>query len=309
MRMIYAEIDVTDWPLDRSEHLGTKPKRWLRDPESGERWLMKDATHNTRADETSYRKGDDWAERIATGIADHLGLPAARTELAFRTPAESGSLGVISKSFLRRSEEDEKDEDDDEELVLGNQLLAPGGIGTHREGYTVQAVRLALQDVDPPLDVDSDLSAWDVFAGYLLLDALIGNRDRHEENWAVIRRDDSRRLAPTFDHASSLGFQLDDRERERRLTTADSGYTPEVWAGRAKSKFYLEPRLVDVAIEACRMLDSGVRDRLLERCEDTDRLIEPVWLVPERRMTQPAREFAERVLRCNHRRVMTAWSP
>ena len=45
---------------------------------------MKDATHNRWADGTTYRKGDDWAERIATGVADYLGLPAARTELAVR---------------------------------------------------------------------------------------------------------------------------------------------------------------------------------------------------------------------------------
>ena len=77
-----------------------------------------------------------------------------------------------------------------------------------------------------------------------------------------------------------------------------------MWAGRAKSKFNQEPHLVDVAIEACQMLDNGVRDRWLERCEDADRLVEPIWLVPDHRMTQPAREFAERVLRCNHRRVM-----
>jgi hypothetical protein len=36
----YAEVDVTAWPLERSESLGTKPKRWLRDPETQQRRLL-----------------------------------------------------------------------------------------------------------------------------------------------------------------------------------------------------------------------------------------------------------------------------
>ena len=290
----YAEIDVTDWPLDRSEPLGTKPKRWLRDPASDKRWLMKDATHNRWADGTTYRKGDDWAERIATGVADYLGLPAARTELAVRQMDGENRLGVISKSVR----------DEPGELVLGNELLAQAASCGGRVVYTVNAVRAALEDVEAPPDVGGGLSAWDVFAGYLVLDALIGNRDRHEENWAVIDVYDSRRLAPTFDHASSLGFLLHDQQRQDRLTTRDRGFTPEFWAERAKSKFEGKPHLVDVAIDACETLGSEVRDRWLERCNDADRLVEPIWLVPEHRMSLPAREFAERVLRRNRERLL-----
>jgi len=77
----YAEIDVTDWPVASREPLGTKPKRWLTDPQ-GERWLMKYTTYSQRHDGTRHRKGDDRSERIANGVAERLGVPAARTELA-----------------------------------------------------------------------------------------------------------------------------------------------------------------------------------------------------------------------------------
>ena len=36
----YAEINVTGWSVVGDEALGTKPKRWLKHPETGERWLM-----------------------------------------------------------------------------------------------------------------------------------------------------------------------------------------------------------------------------------------------------------------------------
>ena len=298
MRRTYSEIDVTDWPLERSEPLGTKPKRWLRKPgddeQAEERWLMKDATYSTRADGTTYFKGDDWAERIASGVADCLRLPAARTELVVRRFDTDDRLGVISRSVV----------EEHEELVLGNQLLAQPVSRHQREGYTIGAVREALEDVDAAPGASDGFSAWDVFAGYLLLDALIGNTDRHEQNWAVIVGGESLRLAPSFDHASSLGFLLDPRERERRLMTRDLGYAPEAWADRAKSEFEGKPHPVDVFHEANGMLDSRARDRWLERCEDIDRLVEPIWLVPEHRMARPAREFAERVLRRNHQRLL-----
>ncbi|MYE54981.1 MAG: hypothetical protein F4X34_07285 [Chloroflexi bacterium] len=60
------------------------------------------------------------------------------------------------------------------------------------------------------------------FAGYLLLDALIGNTDRHHENWGLLRRRTSAGwsgyLAPSFDHASSLGRELQDERREILLS-------------------------------------------------------------------------------------------
>lgn len=86
----YAEIDVTAWPLERSESLGTKPKRWLRDPETRQRWLMKDTTYNTSADGRRSPKGDDWAERIATGVAECLDVPG---QVAVRREAASDSGG------------------------------------------------------------------------------------------------------------------------------------------------------------------------------------------------------------------------
>jgi hypothetical protein len=62
-------------------------------------------------------------------------------------------------------------------------------------------------------------------AGYLVFDALIGNTDRHHQNWGVVLAPKTPakaerpplilRLAPTFDHASSLGRELSDSARER----------------------------------------------------------------------------------------------
>lgn len=79
------------------------------------------------------------------------------------------------------------------------------------------------------------LTAWEWFVGYLIPDALVANTDRHQENLAVIENG-GRRLSPTFDHASSLAFQLDDGDRAARLSTLDFNRTsPGTPRGRDRS--------------------------------------------------------------------------
>ena len=297
----YAEVNVTDWPLIGDEALGTKPKRWLMDPPTGNHWLMKDCTYNRRSDGTMYRKGDDWSERIANGVAGRLGLPAARTELAVYGVGDGRRFGVISKSVLALPE----DETSKEELVDGNQLLPHPTTGRDRTGYSISAVREALAGVRAPVGVKGDLSAWEVFVGYLVLDAVVGNTDRHQENWAVIDSAGRRCLAPTFDHASCLGFLLDDEKRSYQLLTRDSGATPEAFADRARSPFEGSPHPVDVAIEALATIDPRARLLWLSKCKDVDSLVEPICMIPAGRMSVPARDFAERVLRRNCHRLLS----
>jgi len=69
-----------------------------------------------------------------------------------------------------------------------------------------------------------DGGAFDVFAGFMILDALIANRDRHEQNWSVLTPQLlslPEQLAPSYDHASSLGFNLRDEQRRRHLQHTD----------------------------------------------------------------------------------------
>jgi hypothetical protein len=78
--------------------------------------------------------------------------------------------------------------------------------------------------------------------GYLMLDAWIANQDRHHENWSlVVSPEPAIHLAPTYDHASSLGSNKTDKNRKDRLTTRDRGRSMERYVARAKSAFFLSP--------------------------------------------------------------------
>lgn len=77
-----------------------------------------------------------------------------------------------------------------------------------------------------------------MFVGYLMLDALIGNTDRHHENWGIITSPGRRkRLAPTYDHASSLGRELNDTKRAARLGDSGRG-TVASYASNSTSAFW-----------------------------------------------------------------------
>jgi hypothetical protein len=173
----YSVIDVSSKARDLIETMGTKRKFWFTG-DDGKRWLFKYSRPRT---------GEHWSEKVAAEIGAQLGIPVARVELA----TCDGLPGACAQSFLP----------DDSALVHGNELLQEvdqtypvkelRGVSKH----TVDAVFGQLSGVDPPVGSPSTLSASDCFVGYLLLDALIGNGDRHHENWAVIHDAANRRLA------------------------------------------------------------------------------------------------------------------
>ena len=88
-----------------------------------------------------------------------------------------------------------------------------------RREHTVPVVAEAVSSLRPPDPVWMGQcppqidSALGVFLGYVLLDAWVANQDRHHQNWGcllqMLSEGKSRlTIAPSFDHASSLGREL-----------------------------------------------------------------------------------------------------
>lgn len=155
----------------------------------------------------------------------------------------------------------------------------------------------------------------EVFTGYLLLDAWIGNTDRHHENWAIIENPEAsarRHLAPTFDHASCLGCHLRDEDRVKRLQTNDRNFTVEAYAVRARSAFYRNDssahpmKTWETFRLAAEKRPKAARvwlDRLAAIREEEISLV--LERVPSSRISQPAFEFARRLLVHNRGSLMS----
>ncbi len=315
---MYPIIQVPDEAPEQPEQLGTKPKFWFWDA-ADRHCLFKEGRPNT---------GENWAEKVCCELCELLGMPHGHYELAIW----KRHRGVVTPTFVPRGGR----------LILGNELLAkfdPDYHGERRvraQKHTVSRVmaimrgvmRLAVKvprgarTVLRPIQIEMPLeyvappeirTVAGVFIGYLMLDALVSNQDRHDENWGLILSSDNRlTLAPTFDHASSLGRNEQDAERLERLKTRDQGHSVERYVERARSALYArvgEKALTTlVAFEEAAKLPE-VREakaywfgRLAAvGLADFREIFENIP-VPE--ITEPAREFALKMLEINRERLL-----
>ncbi|MEP9395141.1 hypothetical protein ABLE94_23180 [Gordonia sp. VNK1] len=254
---------VDDWVSDADgaqlrtadEPLGTKEKFWVRAP-NGVRYLFKYA--RVRQGRTM---GEDWVEWAVHELATLLSVPTATAIPA----VHNGRRGVLSHSVLAA----------DDRLIHGNELLARADPAydsqAEREnpGYTVQTVRVALEDIGAPIACRSPITtAFEAWAGYLMLDAWVAGRDRHHENWAVIEHVGQLNLSPSFDHGNALGFQ----EPESKLSElADNDDLLARWARRGRSHhFGGRPSLVHLAVAALDLVNDEVREYWLGKLADLD---------------------------------------
>ncbi|MGK2874260.1 MAG: hypothetical protein ACSLEW_01300 [Nocardioides sp.] len=151
----------------------------------------------------------------------------------------------------------------------------------------------------------SGFNAFDQFCGYLVLDALVANRDRHEENWGVLRDPAGRvTLAPSYDHGNSLGFNLQD---DRRLLELNRDPQLERWASRGMADRFEASRnvtLVAFAHRALTLATLGVDAFWLDQLAAvTGPELETVITgTPE--MSDACRTFCLRLLATNQRRLL-----
>jgi hypothetical protein len=212
----YPVMEVQpEWVLE-VEAMGSKEKFWYRDREDKADWLFKYPKPGT---------GQHWAEKVAAEIAKVLQIRHATVELALFM----GSRGSTTESFAREGRN----------LFHGNQILAgsvlsydPSGMFRHSR-HTLDNIRVAMDRTFAyPHGRERAKLA---LAEYLVLDALIANVDRHHENWGLLRKNADGQwtgfVAPTFDHASSLGRELLEDRRELLLKEGRVGQYVEKGRG------------------------------------------------------------------------------
>ena len=311
----WLRTDVSAWVGLSVEQSGSTRNTWLEEPNSGARWLHKD----TVIPENRNEQGEDWSEIFSTQVALALGVPCAATRMC----ARDGRRGTISRNVRPPGH------DLNEGMVALNVCPQVLGYFPHTEeepgvdperpdvarpGHSLMNIQAALNGVLAPPDFEGPeaLGAFDVFVGFLTLDALIANRDRHEQNWAVLTPQLAsipERLSPTYDHASSLGYNLLDNYRERLLAPPNG---VQKWAANGTAyRFEHEgspTTLVALAVEALGMCSDERAHYWRGQIADLD--LDPIFaaldanVIPE--MSAPAAKFASALLRHNHERLRNA---
>jgi len=289
-----ADLNDDSWTgVDEAdEPLGTKDKFWVQEKD-GTRWLFKFAR-----EKQGVVRGEDWAEWLVHGLANLIGVPTA----CVRPATAHGSRGIVSRSVVGS----------DQRLEHGNELLAGVDpaydmqVSRRNPGYTVAAVKASLDGVGAP-DAATDLaglSGFDVWAGYVVLDAWVAGRDRHHENWAIVRDGEGRSLSPSYDHGNALGFQESD---DRRAELADDPDRLLTWAKRGRSHHFAgRPTLVAVAMESLDLARPEAANLWRTRVDavNTAEVSDLLDLVPSDLLSVPSRTFCLGLLELNRRRVL-----
>lgn len=269
------------------EQLGSKPKFWFRIPGDVQPWLFKFTREKT---------GEDWSEKIASELAKLLNIPAAQVELA----TFMDKRGCASRSFVETKK--------GFELIHGSEVMAGRILGYEKEkqwgqsDHSIENIIAAVEQIFPSYRQTQNLRT---LAGYIVLDALICNTDRHHDNWGLLRRIGSKKktvhsVAPSFDHASSLGRELLD-ERRRLILLDRQGLERYVLRGHG-GIFYRQSDAkgenpLRLAIKAARDYPAyfaPVFQRL--RLLNEDEMCAIVNRIPEEWMNALAKDFCCRML-------------
>lgn len=304
---------MSHWPVRHVETTGTNRVVWLKAPDTGQLWLHK----SVRVPSNGVVQGEDWAEVVVTQVSRLLKVPCAETRLCVR----NGVRGSLSRSVVP----------DGCDLNEGGVVLETAGAPGYlrqtdskkardpsrpdvvRPGHSLENICQVLRDVQAPPAFEGPVgcAGFDAFAGFLILDALVANQDRHEQNWAVLRprlTDQPERLAPSYDHGGSLGSNLRD-VRRHHLLQAESEL--ETWAAKGTAHRFEHippaPTLVNHAAKAMRLCSPQAAQWWSAQLHALDLgALHGVLASGVSGMSEAAATFASRILDLNLRRLRDA---
>lgn len=312
----YEVVDLADWIRGESEPGGDEAKRWFIAPEFSPHaghWLFKprrikilelSQERRDRGDQPDVLiRGEDWAEKISYEVAMLLNVPAAETQLAtvIQLRTDERVFGSMSRDMRPHTWA----------WTPGAALLAECDDDFDAKscrGHTIDAIREALDGLQGPVGTDyADWAAFDVFAGYLVLDALIANTDRHAHNWGVLQdpRTGGICLGPSFDHGSALASGDEDRVRavrvqqQRVVRWCEHGRTKRFNGGEAIN-------LVDIAAEALSACRAGARRHWAAQITDVDLDVCFDIVAATPNLSDPTRSFVRTALATNRKRIRDA---
>ena len=199
-------INFTDLPMRKKAYAGANGSK-ISVVYNGNLYMLKFPPHPTKNKEMSY-SNSCICEYLGCKIFESAAIPVQDTILGIYTTAKGDRKVVVAcKDFAA----DGKTLQDF--ASLKNQL-----IDSERNGYGTELsdILLTFEDqkaVDPHIVSDR---FWDMF----IVDAFIGNWDRHNGNWGFLydTKADEMTLAPVFDCGSSLYPQADETLIEKILS-------------------------------------------------------------------------------------------
>ena len=197
-------IDFTNLPRRRKTYTGANGSK-IAVVYNGDLYMLKFPAPPSRNKEMSYTNGCV-SEYLGSHIFEIIGIPAQETLLGTFVLNGKEKVVVACKDFTT-----------DDTVLQDFASLKNTIIDSEHNGYGTELSdilkAIAEQQIIDPVELKKHF--WDMF----IVDALIGNWDRHNGNWGFLynRRTDEITLAPIFDCGSCLYPQADEKIMEETL--------------------------------------------------------------------------------------------
>ena len=302
---MYTIFDISDVIPLQTESLGVKDKFWFEigDADKYEMFMFKRSRAST---------GEHWAEKIAAEIAKAMRIPCADYEIAIY----KGDFGIRTKNLVSP----------EQRLIHGNELLGKASDDIlqenlknyhqtdHKISRVISFFKASVGDLfQPPSMLNKGISALGVFVGYLMLDVLISNQDRHNQNWGIVRNPSGLSyLCPTYDHGSSLGRNETEEKINRMLNATGNEVDIAKYVRKARSAFYSNEAEIKKSMYTIDVLRFAKRHCLDEykywenqlNLIGCDTFYSIVNSVPEEVMSFSQKEFVMKILCENRKRIL-----
>ena len=224
------KIDFTDLKQRKKTYAGANGNK-IAVIYEGEQYMLKFPSFAKLNKDMSYSNGC-FSEYIGCQIYESVGIPVQKTLLGTYTVRGKEKIVVACKDFTTSG------------IILQDfASLKNRMIDSERQGYGTELTDI-LQTIDEQQLIDRDSLVerfWDMF----IIDALIGNWDRHNGNWGFLYDDlnDEISLAPVYDCGSCLYPQADDNIMNAVLS----------------DRSHLEKRIYDIPLSAIQIDGKKIR--------------------------------------------------
>lgn len=164
-----------------------------------------------------YECSEACSEKMAYEIAKVLDYECARIEIAYD---HNDKIGVLNYYFT------------DRRSVSHTDIVAylNKDIKERNMYYTISNIKSVLDDIDEEL--------FKQFIKIMIFDALIGEQDRHEENWGITDKDGKNIISPLYDNGDSLLREFRNIENAQKYYDGTKDF--DKYIERSKTIIYKE---------------------------------------------------------------------
>ncbi|MCM3389222.1 HipA domain-containing protein [Ureibacillus chungkukjangi] len=212
----YPIVNISGWKYENINVSGSKEKRWYRSFDKNQLALYKlpvSMTSDNPLDEGE-STGEAWSEKICSEMGNYMGFSTHQVDIgALLIDDESIEYyGLNGKNAMNGTEvygalcwsflDETKDS-----LVEGADMIMDFDETYDRD---ILKGKHEIYNFDLLYRLFYENGILDNLFQMIIFDTLIGNTDRHQDNFGVIRDEETgqQRFAPFYDNSSSLGREM-----------------------------------------------------------------------------------------------------